>query len=160
MTESIATPDSEAAHAGAGPQLMLQQIYLKDCSYEAPAGPLIPAGEWKPEFALNLDTASREVGPDTLEVVLTVRVEAKVGAKVAYLVELKQAGLFQIRNCGADQMKHVVGTVCPTILFPYARSTCSDLVTQGGFPQFLLPPVNFEALLDRHQMDTNHATAN
>jgi preprotein translocase subunit SecB len=161
MIESPANPaDNETASTAKGPQLMLQQIYLKDCSYEAPSGPLIPAGEWKPEFSLNLNTASREVGPETLEVVLTVRVEAKVGAKVAYLVELKQAGLFQIRHCGADQMKHVVGSVCPTILFPYARAACSDLVMQGGFPQFLLPPVNFEALLDGHQMEAAQGAAN
>ncbi len=162
MSEEFSNqPENEGAHAATtGPQLLLQQIYLKDCSFEAPAGPLITPGEWKPEFSLNLNTASREVGPETLEVVLTVRVEAKVGPKVAYLVELKQAGVFQIRNCGKDQLKQVVGSVCPTILFPYARAICSDLVTQGGFPQFLLPPVNFESLLDRHTTEADHATAN
>jgi preprotein translocase subunit SecB len=162
MTEDSRNTDENdgATVAGAGPQLLLQQIYLKDCSFEAPAGPLIGPGEWKPEFSLNLNTASREVAPETLEVVLTVRVEAKVGARVAYLVELKQAGVFQIRNCAQNQLKQVIGSVCPTILFPYARAMCSDLVSQGGFPQFLLPPVNFESLLDRHATEAAHATAN
>ncbi len=149
MTQGVTDPNEREA-AATGPQLLLQQIYLKDCSYEAPIGPRIPAGDWKPEFSLNLNTASTEVAAEVLEVVLTVRVEAKIGEKVAYLVELKQAGLFQVRNCSADQLKHVIGSVCPTVLFPYARAACSDLITQGGFPQFLLPPVNFDALLERH----------
>ena len=86
--------------------------------------------------------------------VLTVRVEAKIGDKTAYLVELKQAGLFHIRNCSQDQLKHVIGSVCPTVLFPYARAACSELIVQGGFPQFLLPPVNFDALLERNAAET------
>ena len=138
----------------------MQQIYLKDCSFEAPIGPRIPSQDWTPQFALNLNTASSEIGPEVLEVVLTVRIEAKVGEKVAYLVELKQAGLFQIRNCSGDQLKYVIGSVCPTVLFPYARAACSDLIAQGGFPQFLLPPVNFEALLDRNASEAAHGAAN
>ena len=81
--------------------------------------------------------------------VLTVTVEAKVGDNVAYIVELKQAGLFVIRNCSPEDLKKVIGSVCPGVLFPYARAACSELITQGGFPQFLLPPVNFDALFER-----------
>jgi preprotein translocase subunit SecB len=149
--------DNNSAQA---PQLLLQQVYLKDCSYEAPLGPRIPASEWNPQFALNLNTTSSEVAPELLEVVLTVRVEAKAGDQVAYLIELKQAGLFQVRNCPPEEIKRIVGSVCPTILFPYARATCSDLITQGGFPQFLLPPVNFEALLERYTTETAPMAAN
>ena len=156
MTQSI---DPEVTPPEA-PQLLLQQIYLKDCSYEAPAGPRIPTKEWSPQFSLNLNTSSSSVTADVLEVVLTVRVEAKVADKVAYLVELKQAGLFQIRNCTQDHMKQIVATVCPTVLFPYARATCSDLIAQGGFPQFLLPPVNFEALMDKQTSEAANAIVN
>jgi preprotein translocase subunit SecB len=132
-----------------GPQLVLQQIYLKDCSYEAPNGPRIPASEWNPKFALNLNTTSSEVAPELREVVLTVTVEAKIADKVAYLVELKQAGLFLVRNCAADDLKKVIGSICPSVLFPYARAACSELIMQGGFPQFLLPPINFDSLFER-----------
>ena len=148
MTDN-ATPAAPAAAGAEMPQLVLQQIYLKDCSYEAPNGPRIPSNEWNPKFALNLNTASSEVSPELREVVLTVTVEAKVGDKVAYLVELKQAGLFLVRNCSPDDLKRIIGSVCPGVLFPYARAACSELVTQGGFPQFLLPPVNFDALFER-----------
>jgi preprotein translocase subunit SecB len=132
-------------------ELILQQIYLKDCSYEAPNGPRISAAQWNPKFALNLNTTSTELSPELREVVLTVTVEAKVGDSVAYIVELKQAGVFVIRNCSPEDLKKVIGSVCPGVLFPYARAACSELITQGGFPQFLLPPVNFEALFERAQ---------
>jgi len=148
MTEN-ATPGAAPATPNEMPQLVLQQIYLKDCSYEAPNGPRIPAAEWNPKFALNLNTSSSEVAPELREVILTVTVEAKVGDKVAYLVELKQAGLFLVRNCAPDDLKKIIGSVCPSVLFPYARAACSELITQGGFPQFLLPPVNFESLFER-----------
>ncbi len=150
MTDN-ATPGAAPAATPADqqPQLILQQIYLKDCSYEAPNGPRIPAAEWNPKFSLNLNTTSSEVAPELREVVLTVTVEAKVGDKVAYLVELKQAGLFLVRNCAPDDLKKIIGSVCPGVLFPYARAACSELVTQGGFPQFLLPPVNFDSLFER-----------
>jgi len=144
MTENNAA--SENTPPGTAPELVLQQIYLKDCSYEAPNGPRIPAAQWNPKFALNLNTSSTELSPELREVVLTVTVEAKVGDNIAYLVELKQAGLFVIRNCSPEDLKKVIGSVCPGVLFPYARAACSELITQGGFPQFLLPPVNFEAL--------------
>jgi preprotein translocase subunit SecB len=145
MTDN--TPDNAATPAPT--ELILQQIYLKDCSYEAPNGPRISAAQWNPKFALNLNTTSTELTPELREVVLTVTVEAKVGDNVAYIVELKQAGLFVIRNCSAEDLKKVIGSVCPGVLFPYARAACSELITQGGFPQFLLPPVNFEALFER-----------
>jgi preprotein translocase subunit SecB len=148
MTDN--TPGSTATPTQpAGAELILQQIYLKDCSYEAPNGPRIPAAQWNPKFALNLNTTSTELSPELREVVLTVTVEAKVGDNVAYIVELKQAGLFVIRNCSPEDLKKVIGSVCPGVLFPYARAACSELITQGGFPQFLLPPVNFDALFER-----------
>jgi preprotein translocase subunit SecB len=148
MTDN--TPGSTATPIQpAGAELILQQIYLKDCSYEAPNGPRIPAAQWNPKFALNLNTTSTELSPELREVVLTVTVEAKVGDNVAYIVELKQAGLFVIRNCSPEDLKKVIGSVCPGVLFPYARAACSELITQGGFPQFLLPPVNFDALFER-----------
>lgn len=158
MTEN-ATPAPNPAQANA-PQLVLQQIYLKDCSYEAPNGPRIPVAEWNPKFALNLNTTSSEVGTEMREVVLTVTIEAKVADKVAYLVELKQAGLFLVRNCAPDDLKKIVGSVCPSVLFPYARAACSELITQGGFPQFLLPPVNFDSLFERSlAQQSSQATA-
>jgi preprotein translocase subunit SecB len=131
--------------ADMGPQLALQNVYLKDCSYEAPNGPRID-GNWNPQINLDLHTAANSLTPELHEIVLTVTVSAKQNDATIFLVEVKQAGLFLIRNLGQEDMKRAVSSVCPSVLFPYARAAVSQLVTQGGFPQFLLPPVNFDAL--------------
>ena len=130
--------------------LALQNVYLKDCSYESPNGPRIE-GNWNPQINLDLQTTSTALGPEVREVVLTGTVSAKHGEATIFLVEVKQAGLFVIRNLGEADLKRAVSTVCPGVLFPYARAAVSQLVSQGGFPQFLLPPVNFDALYAANQ---------
>jgi preprotein translocase subunit SecB len=128
-----------------GPQLALQSVYLKDCSYEAPNGPRVE-GEWNPQINLDLHTGVAALTPDVREVVLTVTVGAKQNDVTIFLVEVKQAGVFLMRNLAEADVKRAIGSICPSVLFPYARAAVSNLVTQGGFPQFLLPPVNFDAL--------------
>ena len=130
--------------------LALQNVYLKDCSYESPNGPRID-GNWNPQINLDLQTSSTALGPEVREVVLTVTVSAKHGDVTIFLVEVKQAGLFVVRNLPESDLKRAVSTICPGVLFPYARAAVSQLVSQGGFPQFLLPPVNFEALYAANQ---------
>ena len=130
--------------------LALQNVYLKDCSYESPNGPRIE-GNWNPQINLDLQTSSTALGPEVREVVLTVTVSAKHGDATIFLVEVKQAGLFVVRNLPESDLKRAVSTICPGVLFPYARAAVSQLVSQGGFPQFLLPPVNFEALYAANQ---------
>jgi preprotein translocase subunit SecB len=132
------------------PVLSLQTVYLKDCSYEAPNGPRVE-GAWNPQVNLDLQTGTTQLGPDMREVVLTVTVSAKQNDVTVFLVEVKQAGLFLMRNLAEPELKRAVSAVCPGVLFPYARSQVSQLVSQGGFPQFLLPPVNFEALYAANQ---------
>ncbi|MGH8150679.1 MAG: protein-export chaperone SecB [Steroidobacteraceae bacterium] len=127
------------------PQLSLQAVYLKDCSYEAPHGPRID-GAWNPQVSLDLHTSVNALSTELREVVLTVTVSAKQNDVTLFLVEVKQAGAFVMRNLSEDGVRRAVGSVCPGLLFPYVRATVSQLVTLGGFPQFLLPPVNFEAL--------------
>jgi preprotein translocase subunit SecB len=133
-----------------GAVIGLQNVYLKDCSYESPNGPRVD-GNWNPQINLDLQTNSTALGPEVREVVLTVTVSAKLGEVTIFLVEVKQAGLFVMRNLAEADLKRVVSTVCPGVLFPYARAAVSQLVSQGGFPQFLLPPVNFEALYAANQ---------
>jgi len=130
------------------PQLQLQSVYLKDCSYEAPNGPRVQ-GEWNPQINLDLHTGVQPLSSDVNEVVLTVTVSAKQGELTLFLVEVKQAGVFIMKNLGDPEVKRSIASICPSVLFPYARAAVSNLVTQGGFPQFLLPPVNFDALYQR-----------
>jgi preprotein translocase subunit SecB len=142
---------------GQGPVLALQSVYLKDCSYEAPNGPRVD-GNWSPQINLDLQTAASPPSGEAREVVLTVTVSAKQNDATIFLVEVKQAGLFLMRNLAEEDLKRAVSTICPAVLFPYARSAVSSLVSQGGFPQFLLPPVNFEALYAANQAQPPAAT--
>jgi preprotein translocase subunit SecB len=137
-----------AGDTQAGPQLVLQAVYLKDCSYEAPNGPRVD-GNWNPQISLDLHTGVNALGSDLREVILTVTVSAKQGEATLFLVEVKQAGVFVMRGLNEGDIKRSVASICPSVLFPYARAAVSQLVTQGGFPQFLLPPVNFDALYTR-----------
>ena len=130
-----------------GVQVSLQSVYLKDCSYESPNSPRLPNSQaWEPKFQLNMNTAAEELAADVREVLLTITLEAKQGDATLYLVEVKQAGVFAIAGASAEDLKRLIGSFCPSVLFPYAREVISDLVIKGGFPNFLLPLVNFEAL--------------
>jgi preprotein translocase subunit SecB len=145
----VSTAESEA---GLGPQVTLQTVYLKDCSYESPNGPRLPQNQaWEPKFQLNMNTSTEELAPDAREVLLTITVEAKQGDTTLYLVEVKQAGVFTISGTSNEDLKRLVGSFCPSVLFPYAREVISDLIVKGGFPNFLLPLVNFDALFAQAQ---------
>jgi preprotein translocase subunit SecB len=132
---------------GGNVQVSLQTVYLKDCSYESPNGPRLPSNQaWEPKFQLNMNTAAEEITPDVREVCLTITLEAKQGDATLYLVEVKQAGVFSMTGASVEDLKRLIGSFCPSVLFPYAREAVSDLITKGGFPSFLLPLVNFDAL--------------
>jgi preprotein translocase subunit SecB len=141
----VRTADAETNVGGV--QVSLQSVYLKDCSYESPNGPRLPNNQaWEPKFQLNMNTSAEELSPEVREISLTVTVEAKQGEATLYLVEVKQAGLFSITGASPDDLKRLLGSFCPNVLFPYAREVVSDLINKGGFPNFLLPLVNFDAL--------------
>ncbi len=147
-------PDTAAANAADpnAPEFSLQSVYLKDCSFEAPKGPRVE-GQWNPQISLDLNTAAETISAELREVVLTVSVTAKTDETTAFLVEVKQAGVFGVRNLGEEDYRRAIASIAPSVLFPYARSMISQLVSQGGFPQMLLPPVNFDALYARSLAD-------
>jgi len=144
MVDEIPAANGQAADPNA-PQFAPQAVYLKDVSFEAPTGPRVNPNA-NPTINLNLNTAVNDLGADMKEVVLTVRVEAQSADKTLWLVELQQAGAFGIRNVPGADMQRLLGIFCPNYLLPYARQVISDLLMKGGFPPFLLPPVNFDAL--------------
>jgi preprotein translocase subunit SecB len=153
---AVPAPDPQADNL---PVLALQNVYLKDCSYEAPNGPRVD-NNWNPQINLDLHTGTTGLTPELREVVLTVTVSAKQNDVTIFLVEVKQAGIFLMRNLNDADAKRAISTVCPSVLFPYARAAVSQLVTQGGFPQFLLPPVNFDALYAANQGQPQPAQTN
>jgi preprotein translocase subunit SecB len=127
-------------------QFLVQRIYTKDISFEAPNSPAIFQENWTPEIKVGLSSETRKPGDDNLEVTLKVSVEAKHEDKTVFLVEVQQGGLFLAQGFSEQEMEAVIGVAAPNVLFPYAREAISDLVTRGSFPQFVLQPVNFEAL--------------
>lgn len=148
MADEAPVPNDQNVDPNA-PQFAPQAVYLKDVSFEAPAGPRIAPNAANPTINLNLNTSVSDMGGDMKEVVLTVRVEAKAGDKTVWLCELQQAGAFGIRNVSAEDMQRLLGIFCPNYLLPYAREVIANLLTKGGFPPFLLPHVNFDALFER-----------
>jgi preprotein translocase subunit SecB len=155
MADETNTPAGAAVPAGngQGQAVALQTVYIKDLSFEAPKGPFLAAPAQDPKISLNLSTMSNTVGQDTHEVVLTVTLEAKNADVAVYLAEVKQAGVFLVRGFGSDETRRILGSFAPNLLFPYIRQTVSDVVTKGGFPPFLLPHVNFDALFERSMQE-------
>ncbi len=128
-------------------QFALQRIYLKDLSFEAPNAPAVFTTEQiDPEIQLNLKNSHNALGNDSHEVVLHVSVHAKVEQNTIFLTELDQAGVFIIKGYSPEETKRLLGTYCPTTLFPYAREIISSTVAKGGFPPLTLQPINFDAL--------------
>ena len=128
-------------------RLAIVKIYVKDLSFESPQSPTVfQRNEWSPKTNLNLRSTHTPVENDIHEVVLTITVEAKDEETTLFLVELQQAGLFDITGYDKEEFGALVGSFCPNILFPYARETLATMVQKGGFPEFVLQPLNFDAL--------------
>jgi len=127
-------------------QFTLQRIYLKDVSFETPQGHEVFRQQWKPRVNLELNTRQTRIDDNNYEVVLTVSVTASIEDKAAFLAEVQQAGIFFVNGLPEAQLRQVLGTVCPNILFPYAREAVDSLVVRGSFPALMLAPVNFDAL--------------
>jgi len=131
-------------------QIAIQKIYLKDSSYETPMGVKAFQQTWKPKFNQQLQTSGNKIDDQHHEVILTVTLTAilDVASKeeTAFIVEVQQAGIFQITAPNPAIEKQVMATACPNILLPYAREAIDNLVVKGGFPPIAMPPINFDAL--------------
>ena len=123
-----------------------QKIYLKDVSFESPNSPELFTTKWEPKLGMEMDNSVTVLGDDLYEVILTVTATASVNDKTAFLAEVHQAGIFLLKGHEADLLQRVQQVYCLNTLYPYAGAALSDLVTKGGFPQLLLPPMNFLSL--------------
>ena len=142
-------------------RLSIGKIYLKDFSFESPQSPeVFRQTDWKPTTDLNLRSSHTALSDEQHEVVLTITVEAKAEDKTLFLVELQQSGLFEIAGYEGEELGAIIGSFCPNILFPYAREAIASLIQKGGFPEFVLQPINFDALyLQSKQQQAAEATA-
>ena len=133
------------------PVFQIQRMYLKDLSLEQPNAPHILLEQQQPQVDINLTLSAENVTDGVFEVCVTATVNTKVGDKTLFLVEAKQAGIFEIRNVPQDQVEGILGIVCPQMVYPYLRAIVSDVCTRAGFPPVLLTEVNFQAMFEAQQ---------
>ncbi|MBL0090242.1 MAG: protein-export chaperone SecB [Ideonella sp.] len=133
------------------PVFQIQRMYLKDLSLEQPNSPQILLEQQQPQVDINLAMAAGGISDGIFEVTVTATVTTKVAEKVLFLVEAKQAGIFEIRNIPQEQMQGILGMVCPQMIYPYLRAIVSDICTRAGFPPIMLTEVNFQAMFEAQQ---------
>jgi preprotein translocase subunit SecB len=137
--------------ADADPVFQIQRMYLKDLSLEQPNSPQILLEQTQPQVDISLGVGAEPVAEGVFEVSVTATVTTKIGERTLFLVEAKQAGIFEIRNIPDDQMQGIIGIVCPQMIYPYLRAIVSDVCTRAGFPPILLTEVNFQAMFESQQ---------
>lgn len=146
MSESQPAPQSLGAGPAAERRFVIQRIYLKDLSFESPASPEIFSAQWRPQIRVEIGTKDTEVEDSLYEVIVQLTITATQAEKTAVLIELQQAGLFQISGIEEPLMPQILRVTCPTVLFPYARETVDTLALKGSVPPLLLAPIDFQAL--------------
>lgn len=155
----MAKKDNKAAAAEQTQQagFSIEKIYLKDASLEIPNAPQIFTDRSQPQVGIELSNFAQQLEDNVFEVAIKVTVTSKIEDKTVFLVEVTQAGIFQIRGVPEENLEMIVGITCPNILFPYARESVSDLVVRAGFQPVLLNPINFEALFAQQKQQQAEA---
>jgi preprotein translocase subunit SecB len=133
------------------PVFQIQRMYLKDLSLEQPNSPQILLEQAQPQVDIQLGLGAEGIADGVYEVTVTATVTTKVGDKTLFLVEAKQAGIFELRNIPPDQIQPIVGIACPSMIYPYLRAIVSDICTRAGFPPVMLAEVNFQAMYEAQQ---------
>lgn len=153
MTEQNHTEQQDGSEA----QFMIQRIYIKNLSFETTNTPAIFQQKWEPELSLDLNAQNTKLDDGVYEVALTVTATVKNHGSTAFLVEVQQGGIFTIQGPAPEQLDHLLGSFCPSILFPYAREAITSEVIRGSFPQLVLAPINFDALYMQQQEEKKQA---
>lgn len=147
MTEELQNDAANGADESAtGASFTVEKIYVKDVSFEVPNAPAVFNETAQPQLQMNLNQQVTRLNDSAFEVVLGITLTCVADDKPLYLAEVKQAGVFGLAGFDAQALDAMLGTHCPNVLYPYARQLISDLIQAGGFPPFLLQPLNFEAL--------------
>ena len=133
------------------PVFQIQRMYLKDLSLEQPNSPQILLEQQQPQVDIQLAMGAEAVADGIFEVAVTATVTTKIGDRTLFLIEAKQAGIFEIRHIPQDQVQGIIGVVCPQMIYPYLRAIVSDICTRSGFPPILLAEVNFQAMFEAQQ---------
>jgi preprotein translocase subunit SecB len=141
------------------PVFQIQRVYLKEASLEQPNSPAILLEQEQPAVDIQLGVEATPVAEGIYEVCVTATVQTKIKDKTVFLVEAKQAGIFEIRNLPQDQLGQIMGIACPQIVYPYLRGNVADLIQRGGFPPVHLSEINFQAMYEQQQAESAGAPA-
>ncbi|MBO9512938.1 MAG: protein-export chaperone SecB [Variovorax sp.] len=133
------------------PVFQIQRVYLKDLSLEQPNSPAILLEQQQPTVDIQLGVDAQPVTDGIFEITVSATVQTKIGEKTVFLVEAKQAGIFEIRNLPEEQMGPILGIACPQIVYPYLRGNVADVIQRGGFPPVHLAEINFQAMFEQQQ---------
>jgi len=139
------------------PVFQIQRVYLKEASLEQPNSPAVFLEQDQPSVDIQIGVEAMPVADGVFEVAVTATVQTKVKEKTVFLVEAKQAGIFEIRNLAAEQMSQIMGIACPQIVYPYLRGNVADLIQRAGFPPVHLSEINFQAMYEQQQADATEA---
>ena len=143
--------DIQVPEVSQDPVFQIQRVYLKDVSLEQPNSPAILLEQEAPTVDIQLGVDATPVADGLFEVTVTATVQTRIQDKTVFLVEAKQAGIFEIRNLPEEQMGAVMGIACPQIVYPYLRGNVADLVQRAGFPPVHLAEINFRAMYEQQQ---------
>jgi len=147
------------AEANLDPVFQIQRVYLKDISLEQPNSPAILLDPEQPSVDIQLGVETSPVSDGIFEVTVTATVHTKINEKTVFLVEAKQAGIFEVRNVEAEQLGSILGIACPQIVYPYLRGNVADVIQRGGFPPVHLAEINFQAMFLQQQADATAQAA-
>ncbi|MBG6070289.1 MULTISPECIES: protein-export chaperone SecB [unclassified Polaromonas] len=141
------------------PVFQIQRVYLKDMSLEQPNSPEILLNQEQPAVEIQLGVDAKPVADGLFEITVTATVHTKIEDKTVFMVEAKQAGIFEIRNVPNEQMGALMGIACPQIVYPYLRGNVADIIQRGGFPPVHLAEINFQAMYEQQQAEAVMASA-
>jgi preprotein translocase subunit SecB len=143
------------------PLFGIEKIYIKDLSLELPNAPQVFFERDAPQIEVSMhNEATRMTQEGLYHVSLTVTVTAKIQDRTVFLVEVAQAGIFQIRNVPTPELDAVLGTLCPNTLLPYAREAVANVVGRAGFPPVTLQHMNFDVIYQQRLQQQAQEQAN
>lgn len=145
--------------ADQAPVFQIQRVYMKEASLEQPNSPGILLEQENPSVDIQLGVEATPVAEGVFEVCVTATVQTKIKDKTVFLVEAKQAGIFEIRNLPQEQLAQIMGIACPQIVYPYLRGNVADLIQRGGFPPVHLSEINFQAMYEQQQAEAAGAAS-
>jgi preprotein translocase subunit SecB len=147
MTDAAPAPEPSPAEADSGPGIRVLAQFIRDLSFENPRAPdSLHSSQAQPAIDLGVEMSARGRIDGLFEIDLKLTATAARDNEAVFHLELVYGGLFGITGVAEADLEPVLLIECPRFLFPYARRVVSEMTSEGGFPPFLLEPLDFAAI--------------